>query len=140
MVVRKKGKHRKRLGSRTHGWGLQHRAGGQQGGVGRAGSGKRADCKKPSFWGVEFGRHGFFSRFKKSNCINLKDIEDRLDHWIADGSAEVKAGAFIVDLEKMGYDKVLGTGVVTKKLSLKVAKASPSAVKKIEAAGGNIVA
>jgi len=43
-----------------------------------------------------------------------------------------------LDLGAMGYDKLLGQGTVSKALSVKVPRASASAVEKIKAAGGNI--
>ena len=43
-----------------------------------------------------------------------------------------------VDLTKLGYDKLLGTGQVTKKLEITVKYASPKALEKVNAAGGKI--
>jgi large subunit ribosomal protein L15 len=45
----------------------------------------------------------------------------------------------VIDLTSMGYAKLLGTGKLTKALSVKVESASKSAIEKIEQAGGKIL-
>ena len=52
MTVNKRKKNSRQRGSHTHGWGAmkKHRGAGNRGGRGAAGSGKRADSKKPSIW------------------------------------------------------------------------------------------
>ena len=63
MVVNKRKKNSRQRGSTTHGFGSKkkHRGHGSRGGSGLAGTGKRADAKKPSFWHDTeyFGGHGF---------------------------------------------------------------------------------
>ena len=44
-----------------------------------------------------------------------------------------------LDLESLGFDKLLGTGEVTKPMLVKVASYSESASKKLEEAGGAIL-
>ena len=50
MTVNRRKKVVKQRGSHTHGWGSKkkHRGAGNRGGRGMAGSGKRADQRKPS--------------------------------------------------------------------------------------------
>jgi large subunit ribosomal protein L15 len=43
-----------------------------------------------------------------------------------------------IDLGAMGYDKLLGMGNVDKAYSIKVPRASASAVEKVKAAGGSV--
>ena len=52
MTVNKRKKNVRQRGHKTHGWGekKKHRGKGHQGGAGMAGTGKRADSKKPSIW------------------------------------------------------------------------------------------
>ena len=63
MTVNKRSKNTRQRGHTTHGWGSmkKHRGKGHQGGAGMAGSGKRADSKKPSIWKDKryFGKFGF---------------------------------------------------------------------------------
>ena len=141
MVINKSKKKVKYRGSKTHGCGSmkKRRGAGHRGGRGAAGSGKRGDTKKPSIWGGNyFGKHGFNSRLKKLNIINFKEIEIKLPQFIKRGLAKENRGVFEIDLTKVGYDKVLSTGKITKKLNLKVKSFSKSAAEKIKKAGGKL--
>jgi len=146
MVVRRKKKSKKRRGSRSHGWGAgkKHRGAGHRGGRGHAGVGKRGASKKTAYFALGIkptGKTGFRKRrdiIKKPNPINLKDIEQRLDKWIANKQATKEGDIFVVDLKKLGYTHILGEGKLTKKLKLTCYKVSASAKKKIEEAGGSI--
>jgi large subunit ribosomal protein L15 len=53
--------------------------------------------------------------------------------------AEKEGQAVKIDLGKIGYDKVLGTGKITIPMILQAKSFSKSAVKKIEQAGGKAV-
>jgi large subunit ribosomal protein L15 len=44
-----------------------------------------------------------------------------------------------LDLESLGYDKLLGTGEINKPLLVKVASYSEAASRKLEEAGGEIL-
>ncbi len=138
-MIRKKNSRLR--GTHTHGWGAKkkHRGAGSRGGRGNAGSGKRGDCKKPSYWGdTRFaGKHGFkrpAKKVRKIQSINLKIMERNL-RWF---NAVEKNGVFEVDLSKAGIRKLLGTGKVTKKYNIKVEYASKSAIEKVTKAGGNV--
>ena len=141
MVVNKSKKKLKYRGSKTHGCGSmkKRRGAGHRGGRGAAGSGKRGDAKKPSIWGGRyFGKHGFTSRFKKLTIINFKEIEIKLPQLIEKGLAKENKGVFNIDLTQLGYDKLLSTGKITKKLNIKIKSFSKSAAEKIKKAGGKI--
>ena len=72
MTVNKRKKNSRQRGSQTHGWGAKkkHRSFGNRGGKGMAGSGKRADSKKPSLWKERyFGKIGFKSKKPVSRKI-----------------------------------------------------------------------
>ena len=56
-------------------------------------------------------------------------------YWIATKKGKVVS----VDLNKMGYDKLLGTGSTEKTYKLTVNSASAKAVEKIKSAGGEII-
>jgi large subunit ribosomal protein L15 len=113
----------------------KNRGAGNRGGRGMAGSGKRADQKKPSIlkkYGPKyFGKHGFNrpqSKVKKPKIINLNEI---------DKNAEKKGTDYIFDASK--FDKVLGTGKLTKKIKITSKSFSKSALKKIEDTGGEAI-
>ncbi len=145
MVVKRNKKISKQRGGRTCGWGLVHRGSGQRGGSGNAGSGKKAKCKMPrrGLWAIQlFGKHGFIPKgpLTKQDPINFREIEDKLEEFVDQKIAAVDKDFYIVDLEKAGYNKLLGTGQITKKLKIIVPFASKSAAEKLKAAGGEIVA
>jgi large subunit ribosomal protein L15 len=123
-------------GKRKHGWGAKkkHRGSGNRGGKGNAGTGKRADCKKPSINQVEyFGKHGFHSIYKrKLRVINVGQLDSNHRTY----KSMEKDG--VLDLGSLGYTKLLSTGSIGQKFSIKIPEASPTAVEKVEKAGGKV--
>ncbi|MFC1752669.1 uL15m family ribosomal protein [Thermoproteota archaeon] len=143
MVVHKSKKNVRQRAGTTHGWGSmkKHRGAGHRGGRGKAGTGKRGDAMKPSYWKKKkyFGINGFASRYAKINAINLKQLDDNAESWVRRGLIEQNAGVFKIDLNKIGCDKLLGTGKITKKFEIAVKYASPKAVDKVSGAGGKVI-
>ena len=99
-----------------------------------AGSGKRGDAMKTLYWKDKkyFGKYGFKKKGikKEINAVNIDYIENNIDKFLKDG---------IVDLKKLGYNKLLGNGNAVSKLKIKVESASSKAIEKIEKAGGEVV-
>jgi len=142
MTVNKRNKAGRFRGSMTHGWGSKkkHRGSGNRGGKGMAGSGKRADSKKPSIWNKKyFGKSGFVCKNTKNViAINICYIEEHLEKLPAD--IVTKDNDFLsVDLEKLGFNKLLSMGKVTNKYKIKVNYASKKATEKIKNNGGEVV-
>ena len=144
MTVNKRRKNGRERGDTSHGWGAKkkHRGAGNRGGRGNAGSGKRADQKKPSNWKDEkyFGKFGFISksRMPTITLINIQTIEDTMETLVKQGAAKLQNGAYYINLGELGYNKLLGTGKATKKLMITVAYASEGACQKVQEAGGNV--
>ena len=144
MTVNKRKKNVRQRGSKTHGWGAKkkHRGKGHQGGAGMAGTGKRADSKKPSIWKDVnyFGKHGFVSKTPKVkiNAVNVSYIEQHINRLASSNLVKKENGFYFVELEKLGYNKLLGDGQVSVKLKIKTPYASKSAVEKIKEAGGEV--
>lgn len=144
MTINRRKKNSRLRGSHTHGWGAKkkHRGAGHRGGRGNAGSGKRADSRKPSIWGDTeyFGKHGFKPKGATPTYepIGLRTLEDCIDQMVADGVAKEEKGAYVVDLGLAGYTKLLSTGKATKKMIITVQMASPEAIEKVKAAGGDV--
>jgi len=143
MTVKRRKKIRKQRGSRTCGWGLVHRGSGQKGGVGNAGTGKKANAKAPraGLWTKQLmGKHGFIHHGQApiDIVINLRDLEDKLPALLRQNLASESAGVISIDLAKAGYTKVLGSGKVTRKWKIIAHHASPDAVEKVKAAGGEL--
>lgn len=131
-------KSRKQRGSRYCGWGQigQHRASGSRGGVGGAGKHKhffiRTIKEEPNHFG-----HEQFHALRESDVqkwINIKDLNELVRFSETD-----KDGKVILDLDKLGIGKVLGTGMINSAFTIKVRKISDSAKNKIIAAGGEVL-
>jgi ribosomal protein L15 len=143
MTVKRKTKITKYRGGRTCGWGLVHRGSGQKGGAGNAGRGKKANSKAPQkgLWTKQLmGKHGFIHKGPVSDdrVINLRDLEDRLPVLLTEKLATESAGTVSIDLSKMGCTKVLSTGKVRRKWKITAERASPDAIEKVKAAGGEL--
>jgi len=133
-------KIRKQRGSRTHGWGRvgQHRAGGSRGGHGKAGFHKHKWSYVIKYEPDYFGKKGFTSPKsvrRKVNVINVGVLDEMAEKL----STRKEKDKFFIDLESLGYTKLLGTGNVTKPLIVKVPSCSSSATGKIKEAGGQIL-
>ena len=148
MSARKIRKFSRQRGTHTHGWGAKkkHRGAGNRGGWGMAGSGKRADQKKPTilklYGNAYFGRHGF-NRPQKMlehiRAINLGNLQTKLDFYVEQKLVSKDNDIYIVDLEKLGYNKLLGGGKLNVKLKISAPYFSAQAVTKVKEKGGIIV-
>ena len=145
MTVNKRKKNTRQRASKTHGWGAKkkHRGKGHQGGAGMAGSGKRADSKKPSIWKDKnyFGKHGFVSKTPKIkiNAVNVGYIEQHMHKLISSGLAKKENDSYLLELKQLGYNKLLGDGRVSIKLKITAPYASKAAVEKVKGAGGEVI-
>lgn len=134
MVARKRSKSSRQRAGTTHGYGSmkKNRGAGNRGGVGNAGSGKRGDAKKPSFWNdkKKFGMYGFTSKSTtpKDVTMNVSDLEAYV----------LKTGKTDVNLEEIKVTKLLGSGNVYQSINVTVEKASAKAIAKIEEAKGKV--
>jgi large subunit ribosomal protein L15 len=137
-------KVRKYRGSRTHGYGQvgQHRCRGGRGGTGKAGLDKHKWTyvikHDPTYW----LKKGFVSKRtlgKTVNIINIGKLDDLVNRLDSEKKLERKDKKIVLDLESLGFDKLLGTGEVVKPLIVKVPSYSETASKKLEEAGGEIL-
>jgi len=131
-----------KTGSRTRGRGHKKgRGAGLRGGRGNAGCHKTKRIMYERV-GRVWGAHGFKrpqTVVMANNAINLKVIEENASEWIEQGNASKKGKTISIDLKKMGYDKLLGTGVPSQAYNITISAASAKAVEKVEAAGGEII-
>lgn len=144
MVVKRRKKVVKLRGSKTHGWGSmkKHRGKGNKGGSGSSGSGKKGDSKKPSFWSwKQFGKHGFKKKGLKEyiKAINISYLENNFDNLLSQKVIEKENDTYKVDLSKLGYNKLLSSGIVTKKYKINVKYASKKSIEKIKKTGGDVI-
>ncbi|MEK6943130.1 MAG: uL15 family ribosomal protein [Nanoarchaeota archaeon] len=144
MTINKRSKNVRQRGHSTHGWGSKkkHRGKGHQGGAGMAGSGKRADSKKPSVWADAnyFGKHGFISKSRTPdiNSVNIGYIEIHINKYLEAKSIKNENGFYVVDLKSLGYNKLLASGRVSMKFKINTPYASKSAIEKVSKAGGEV--
>jgi large subunit ribosomal protein L15 len=75
-----------------------------------------------------FGKKGFKSRFPPKKTINVGD----LDRFISKGVTEI-------NLDSLGYEKLLAKGNVSRSVKVIVREASERAIKKIEEVGGEVI-
>lgn len=144
MVTFKRKKVKKYRGSKTHGGGAKkkRRGAGNRGGRGMAGTGKRADQKKPSilkkYGHSYFGKRGFFIKAKKKRIINLYELENKVESLLKENLIKKENDSYIINLKELGYDKLLGFGKISKKYIINVGSFSKKAKNKIEELGGKI--
>ncbi|MFW9971777.1 MAG: uL15m family ribosomal protein [Candidatus Odinarchaeota archaeon] len=140
-------------GTRTHGYGRvgQHRKTGQ-----RAGRGKTTQWKKSkkSYYLKQkelgfpdpdwiMGKRGFkrpqdITRIYQVNTINIKDLDKRIDNFVLNKKATKSGNTYIINLNEINIQKILGRGEINKAINITVNKASKKAIEKIQAAGGKI--
>ena len=132
-------KSRRQRGSRYCGWGQigQHRQSGSRGGTGGAGKHKhfwiRTVIEEPDHFGHDSTKS--MRQNRTSRWVNLRDVNDlAAQYGITD-----EDGKIVLNLRSIGYDKLLGGGILRRPIVVQVAKDSATARKKIELAGGEIL-
>ena len=129
----------------------QHRKAGQ-----RAGKGKTTQWKKSkkSYYlkqkelgfpdpDWDFGKRGFkrpqdIIRIYQVNALNIKDLDSKIEDLTLKNVATKTGNTYTINLKDINIQKILGRGVVNKKINLTVDKASKRAIEKIESAGGKV--
>lgn len=144
MVVRKKRKTKKKRGSRTVGGGSvkKRRHSGHRGGKGLAGSHKHRWMKISRKAPKHFGKYGFTRppKLQKSvKTINIGELDERAGELLETGIAEQKEGKTIIDTSRLGFDKVLGRGKISRPMKIIAKDFSESAKRKLEEAGGEAI-
>jgi len=146
MTVNRRKKNVRQRGSHTHGWGSKkkHRGAGNRGGRGMSGSGKRADQRKPSilkeYGNTYFGRKGFTKHNKTIiKAVNVSYLEEHLPSLIAKKLVKEENKGYVINLKDLGYDKLLGSGKITKKFIITVESASKKVVERVKKLGGEVI-
>jgi len=144
MVVRRKRKVRKFRGKRTYGYGShkKHRGKGSKGGKGKAGLHKHKWSYTVKYAPEHFGKRGFkrpSAVVKEIKAINLKKLDQISEKLLEQKLAEKENDKIKINVLKLGYKKVLGSGKLTKPLIIEAKYFSKQAIKKIEEAKGKAV-
>lgn len=137
-------KSRKQRGSRYCGWGQvgQHRKSGGRGGVGKAGGRKHLWMQTVKYNPKRYKNVGFKPPSSLEPCVKSLNIGELRDLAIKTlGYDKVKSGVkdLNLDLESMGYSKLLGRGNIDLPLKIRVPEYTSKALEKIESAGGQIL-
>jgi large subunit ribosomal protein L15 len=134
-------KSRKKRGSRTVGWGRvgQHRKGGQKGET-RSGRHKHLWSYVLRYEPEYYSKKGFYPPSRRRiKAMNVGDLENLAMKLSTGEGLKERGGLAYLDLDRLGYNKLLGMGRVTKPFSIKVASYSESAAKKVGEAGGKLI-
>jgi len=124
-----------------HGHKKKNRGSGNRGGFGKSGQGKRGDAKLMKVTGGvrNLGKHGFNSIKKELTTINLQELQNRLNYLVETKKADLKKDIYFVDLTKLGFDKLLSKGIVSKKMEIVVERSTENAVQKVTSNGGKVI-
>ena len=116
--------------SRYHGRGKKAgRGAGLRGGRGNAGLNKHRVMTRIKYMPNHWGMYGF-NRDPSLRTVHVTVNVSQLADMVGEDDS--------VNLSKLGIDKLLGSGQITKAISVTVEHASAKAVEKVEAAGGSV--
>jgi len=89
-----------------------------------------------------FGKRGFTSPRslkQRINVINVGELDELVDKLSETKQLQRRGDKAFLDLDKLGYHKLLATGKITQPIIVKITTHSENAAKKIEDAGGQIL-
>ncbi len=126
---------RKFRGLRTHGRGIKAgRGAGKQGGRGNAGLHKYKFKSMLIYAPDHFGRHGFKRPpeiVERPTAVNVGDLPGLVPVLEAAKALTRDGAAFVVDLSRIGVDRLLGGGAVEGRWNVHVAHATKHAREKV---------
>jgi large subunit ribosomal protein L15 len=132
-------KTRKYRGGRHCGWGQigQHRASGHKGGLGQSGLHKHHFISMlltdPNHFGHDSTHPPHPNLVRK--WASVRDLDDIFTKF-----GKQESGKKLIDLNELGYDKLLGGGQTKNAYVVKVEKFSASAEEKVKQSGGEVQA
>ena len=86
------------------------------------------------------GKKGFMSVAQKQRhgrAMNLIQLTGLVDRLARENKLQMENNLPLVDLQALGYEKLLGTGSISKAVRVRVGRCSESAVRKLKEAGGD---
>jgi len=117
-----------------------------RGGTGRAGRYRHKKSRlirNKEFVNMHYvGKKGFISIAQKNRTgktLNLTQLSAMVDRLVSESKAQMEDQKVSVDLNQMGFRKLLGAGSISRPVRIKIDKCSESAQKKLKEAGGVLV-
>jgi len=140
---KKRKKNSRHRGSHTHGRGAKKKArgSGHRGGIGLAGSGKRADQKKSKILSTigkkYFGKDKIRRAGRKieEKVVNLQHLAENIESYVEKGIATLNKGVYEIDIKD---HKVIGGANLNIKLKINAKAASQGALEAIKKSGGEL--
>jgi len=71
--------------------------------------------------------------------LNLFQLASLVDRLVSEKKAQLAGEKVIVDLDELGFSKLLGDGSISRAVQVKVEACSEGAAKKLKEAGGELV-
>jgi len=146
MVTHRKKKYRKNLGQRyaRRGYNDRNRGRGNRGGAGFSGwrFKKQKYIKLIKEFPERFEDKKGFTSIKynaEKSIINLGDIEEHFDYLLSEEIIKNEGEYYIIDLDEIGVDKLLGAGKISKKMKIYVKESSEGAIEKVKNIGGEVI-
>jgi large subunit ribosomal protein L15 len=140
MTVRRQKKHRRFRGRRTyHGSHKKWRGGGSRGGRGAAGLHKHKWSYIVKYDKEHFGRYANKPHGKKVATVSIDYLNANAEKFLKQKIAEKDGNSTKINVEKLGFEKVLGNGKLTMPLIIEAKYFSKAAEEKIVKAGGKAV-
>jgi large subunit ribosomal protein L15 len=139
-LTKKRKKVSRHRGTHTHGRGFKKKARGKghRGGIGMAGSGKRADHKKTLIlkkFGKKYFKKDLSVAKKKTKLINLGRLVDSLNYFVKKGLVKNNKETYEANFKDY---KVVGKLSEDVKLNIVAGSASKGAIESVENAGGKL--
>ena len=72
-------------------------------------------------------------------AVNVCFLEENIGKLLSQNKIKEESGVYIIDLEHIGYNKLLGKGKVTKKFRISCSYASNKVIEAVKYAGGEII-
>ena len=120
----------------------KRRGAGNRGGRGFAGGHKHKWSTVVKYDRDRFGKFRFprpqQARFA-TNFVNVGQLDNSSDKWLEEKSVTMDDNKVFIEAGKMGFEKVLGAGKVTRPMKVVAKSFSESAKRKLEEAGGEAV-
>jgi large subunit ribosomal protein L15 len=112
-----------------------------RGGKGKSGGRKHFWIRTVKYEPDRYKKVGFMSpqNLQKHKTVNVGELKDFVLKNLLEEENILKTNMVFVDLESLGFQKLLGNGKVDIPYKIRVAEYSDKAFEKIRAAGGEIL-